>query len=487
MAVNLNALVRTAPSNPERLNRKEAAAREAQWMLEMDRALMGGAKKSDGQPLSAVQGASQQHDDAVPEFMQHRHDEDKDSAPPSPGLSAAPSMHLPSQSQLSLSQLQAQPASEPTQAQAEPELRPAVSTAAMFGAHAAYGKFAAPELGSAPAALGDVVAAQQTAFVSPTAGAAQLQPTQFTAQAAGQANLTEPVLSAAAPKAEAGFAVQDAAPAQSLPPAPSSAPRGVEAKLSNQALSQANQPLSHATNSLPSKITNAAVPSSGNSGEVSTHLAQAPMVGRAPSADAGVAEQDFASNAILDLGLTSNLSAQLAQQQVQLNNRTELHLPSNNAVNPVTAQHLSTTSAAFAASRMLSAQAFQQPAQAELPEMPELPMEDEVKMAFGEKTKSESEAFDKTRLHVQQGKDGVHAWVRDADLSHTQVRDLARNMRNEFAAQGNTLAALSVNGKKIISKVEATSHEDVWLPEAEEVKTTPLVTSVSSLPKQGEA
>ena len=482
MAVNLNALVRTAPSNPERLNRKEAAAREAQWMLEMDRALMGGAKKSDGQPLSAVQGASQQHDDAVPEFMQHRHEEDKDSAPPAPGLSAAPSMHLPSQSQLSLSQLQAQSASiEP--AQAEVELRPAVSTAARFGAHAAYGKFAAPEPSTTPSAMQDASAAQQMAVLSPATSAAQLNPVQVAPQAA--------VSPASAPAYSAQHAAL-AAPIAAVPMA--QAVMAQSATPSTVALANANQPsaqsvgqIANPASSLPSQITGAAAPIANDSTEVaakSTPALAAPV--HSLSNFNSAVNSDAASNALSNANLAANVMVNMPGQLAQAVRGESLQAPSN-VISAVTALQQSTTSAAFAASKVLSAQVFQSPAQADLPEMPELPMEDEVKMAFGEKTKSESEAFDKTRLHVQQAKDGVHAWVRDADLSHAQVRDLARNMRSEFAAQGNTLAALSVNGKKIISKVETTSHEDVWLPEAEEVKTTPLVTSVSSLPKQGEA
>lgn len=54
-------------------------------------------------------------------------------------------------------------------------------------------------------------------------------------------------------------------------------------------------------------------------------------------------------------------------------------------------------------------------------------------------------------MHVYQGADGVQAWVRDASIGATQSLLLARSMADELSSAGNRLAALTVNGKKILS------------------------------------
>lgn len=54
-------------------------------------------------------------------------------------------------------------------------------------------------------------------------------------------------------------------------------------------------------------------------------------------------------------------------------------------------------------------------------------------------------------MHVYQGADGVQAWVRDAGIGAAQSLLLARGMADELSSVGSRLAALTVNGKKILS------------------------------------
>lgn len=61
------------------------------------------------------------------------------------------------------------------------------------------------------------------------------------------------------------------------------------------------------------------------------------------------------------------------------------------------------------------------------------------------------ENYARSLLHVYCGADGVHAWLRDASLSQAQVRKVAQGLASELAVSGAPLAALTVNGKKIMS------------------------------------
>lgn len=63
----------------------------------------------------------------------------------------------------------------------------------------------------------------------------------------------------------------------------------------------------------------------------------------------------------------------------------------------------------------------------------------------------EAEQYTKSLLHVYRDNQGVHAWLRDAALDGGQVRAVAQAMAGELARSGTPLAALSINGKKIVA------------------------------------
>ncbi|SFG88777.1 hypothetical protein SAMN05518865_12178 [Duganella sp. CF458] len=52
-------------------------------------------------------------------------------------------------------------------------------------------------------------------------------------------------------------------------------------------------------------------------------------------------------------------------------------------------------------------------------------------------------------LHVYQDQDGVQAWLRDAALTPGQAAAVAAALAGELAGEGQTLAALTINGKRM--------------------------------------
>ena len=52
-------------------------------------------------------------------------------------------------------------------------------------------------------------------------------------------------------------------------------------------------------------------------------------------------------------------------------------------------------------------------------------------------------------LHIYHDPDGVQAWIRDAAIDQAHARTLALAMADELAANGTTLVALTLNGRKL--------------------------------------
>jgi hypothetical protein len=57
--------------------------------------------------------------------------------------------------------------------------------------------------------------------------------------------------------------------------------------------------------------------------------------------------------------------------------------------------------------------------------------------------------FDKRLMHLFSGPDGMHAYIRDAELGAAQMRSVAAALSTELAAGGRSLTTLTVNGKRI--------------------------------------
>ncbi|KRB99153.1 hypothetical protein [Duganella sp. Root198D2] len=70
------------------------------------------------------------------------------------------------------------------------------------------------------------------------------------------------------------------------------------------------------------------------------------------------------------------------------------------------------------------------------------------------------EPFEKKLLHLFYGRDGVHAFVRDAELQAEQMRSLAQNLASELGGEGRRLASLTVNGRKVDAARGTASEAD---------------------------
>lgn len=57
--------------------------------------------------------------------------------------------------------------------------------------------------------------------------------------------------------------------------------------------------------------------------------------------------------------------------------------------------------------------------------------------------------FDKRLMHLFSSPDGMHAYIRDAELGAAQIRSVAVALGMELAASGQSLSTLTVNGKRI--------------------------------------
>lgn len=61
----------------------------------------------------------------------------------------------------------------------------------------------------------------------------------------------------------------------------------------------------------------------------------------------------------------------------------------------------------------------------------------------------DSDAYVRRKLHLFHSDDGVHAWIRDVDVTESGVHAIAGALNSELAASGLKLAALTLNGKKL--------------------------------------
>jgi hypothetical protein len=111
-----------------------------------------------------------------------------------------------------------------------------------------------------------------------------------------------------------------------------------------------------------------------------------------------------------------------------------------------------------AAQRALAGQALfrSQPAQ----EGPiDVRITEELPEAATSPAQGEDEQYAESNLHLFQGEDGVQAWIRDARLDSEQARSVALALAREFAQQGNPLAAVTINGRRLRTGDAATRFE----------------------------
>jgi len=66
----------------------------------------------------------------------------------------------------------------------------------------------------------------------------------------------------------------------------------------------------------------------------------------------------------------------------------------------------------------------------------------------------EREAYSRRKLHLFHSKDGVHAWIRDADIGGPAAQAIAIALNAELAASGKRLAAITLNGKRLTQPLQ---------------------------------
>ncbi len=100
----------------------------------------------------------------------------------------------------------------------------------------------------------------------------------------------------------------------------------------------------------------------------------------------------------------------------------------------------------------------------------------EIPAGAGGHEAGEAQPFEKRAMHLYQANDGVHAWIRDADLQSHQLRAVAQAMSAELATSGKTLAALTINGKPVDARVIGArpDEDDAFAEAGESVFATPL-------------
>lgn len=69
------------------------------------------------------------------------------------------------------------------------------------------------------------------------------------------------------------------------------------------------------------------------------------------------------------------------------------------------------------------------------------------------------------QVHVESGPDGFTLWIRDAALAVNDALPLAQGMAREFVGRGLRIAAINVNGERVLSITRPHSHT---IPEADE-------------------
>jgi hypothetical protein len=72
----------------------------------------------------------------------------------------------------------------------------------------------------------------------------------------------------------------------------------------------------------------------------------------------------------------------------------------------------------------------------------------------------EAPTFEERLLHVYLANDGVHAYIRDANLEGGHLQAVAQALASEMAASGQQLAALTVNGKAVTARMAQPGGND---------------------------
>jgi len=95
----------------------------------------------------------------------------------------------------------------------------------------------------------------------------------------------------------------------------------------------------------------------------------------------------------------------------------------------------------------------------------------------------DSASFEKRLLHLYVADDGVHAWLRDAELQGQGARALAQALAEQVAAAGKPLAGLTINGKSVAMRTPPDQDETPFALSDVQQSWTPVLNSYPSIHK----
>jgi hypothetical protein len=84
------------------------------------------------------------------------------------------------------------------------------------------------------------------------------------------------------------------------------------------------------------------------------------------------------------------------------------------------------------------------------------------------------EEYEKQLLHLFHGDDGVHAYIRDAELTGARLRAVAQALAVELNGGGSRLTGLTVNGRRV-SIAGGSQHEEERPATASEAAPLPII------------
>ncbi|MBI1890124.1 MAG: hypothetical protein HYS18_05730 [Burkholderiales bacterium] len=89
----------------------------------------------------------------------------------------------------------------------------------------------------------------------------------------------------------------------------------------------------------------------------------------------------------------------------------------------------------------------------------------------------ENEEYAKRQIHLYKADDGLHAWVRDAELTSAQGSMVAQALDSEFVATGVRLVSVTVNGVKVqdrLNEQEDGGNTDIFIEAGSQGSTAGL-------------
>jgi hypothetical protein len=84
------------------------------------------------------------------------------------------------------------------------------------------------------------------------------------------------------------------------------------------------------------------------------------------------------------------------------------------------------------------------------------------------------EEYEKQLLHLFHGDDGVHAYIRDAELTGARLRAVAQALAVELNGSGSRLSGLTVNGRRV-SIAGSSQNEEERPATASEAAPLPII------------